>query len=262
MDQIGAVLVELDEPVLHVALGQRQQRDVARDAAVVEPVERHGRDAVALAAVVDADGDVVVAALHELGHVGLELREGALMADGLLAVHPDVGLVAHAAEADDVAAAGPDVELEVASVPDGSLVELQVLALRVPVARDLQRRGVVDGRLLAVVLPPGAVAAGESARRVVLVDHEVPLSVERRDLAGALARRPDCEVRREQDAGREQEGLLESGCLSHGWLSFPWIGLMSDSVVCRKKTGAARIAPPQPRSSPRGRPHWGMNLSV
>ena len=184
VNQVRAVFVKLDEVVADVALGHHFQRHVAGDAAIVEPVERHGRYGILLAAVVRADGDVVAAVLQLACNVRFERRERSFVTDRLTSVHVDRGPIADATELQQVAFPVLYLNVEMATVPHCSLIVFQFLTLMVPVAWHTQRRGIVDGRLLAVVLSPRAVALRQRAGGIVLVDDGIPLSVERNRLAG------------------------------------------------------------------------------
>ena len=145
--QLGVAACASQFIVLDVDRCYVDEQDVARDAAVVPPVEDTGGHGLGLAFVIDHDDDGVLAIMNLVGHVHVERREAAHVVPYLSAVQPNTSLVVHGAEVEDGAAVGLLLIVETAHQPHRTFVEEQLVVLRVPVARHLH-----DGRGVEVVL--------------------------------------------------------------------------------------------------------------
>ena len=169
-------------------VGDGDEGDVAGEAAVVPPVGLEGGDAVGDAGVVDGDDNEVVAVFEDAGDVAVEGGEAALVLADFLGVDPDEGAVVGGADVEEGAGVGFGGVVEVLFVPDGAFVVEEVGALRVPIAGDLEGRGVGEVVVLRVAV---GVEGGIHEEAVfaeilvevveaggVLVDDDVPVAVE------------------------------------------------------------------------------------
>ena len=184
-------IVVVDE--LH---GHGDQRDVAREAAVVEPVDADRGNAIDLAGRIHGDDDEVAARMKRGGHFAVEGSEAALVVADALLVDPDEGLIVGRADVEEGARVGLGLKVEVALIPDDSLVAEERRVLGVPVAGHLERGrgGEVVLRVVRAAIDVGvsiegvglvvdlAVGGVERSRRW-LIDQVVPVSVERGDRA-------------------------------------------------------------------------------
>lgn len=156
------VIVQAQEIVADVAIRRAHEHHVARDAAVVPPVESQRRNGVGRAAVVDLDGQEIVARVQAVADLHLEGGESALVGGDLLAVEIDVAAVVHSPEVEEeplaVARCGngrdagslrelrsrfPDRQMP--GVPDRTLVVFELRALRVPVPGDFEPQAALEG---------------------------------------------------------------------------------------------------------------------
>src|SRR5205085_4400780 len=131
--------LELYEVVADEGFGDFDERDRARQAAVVPPVCDERGDGVAPSRVVNADDQRVVALAHAVRDLEVEGREAAFVAADLFAVEVNVRGVVGRAEVKEEARALFARVVEGAPVPDAPLVEEESLALRVPVAGHVER---------------------------------------------------------------------------------------------------------------------------
>ena len=97
---------EMDVVVVDEAAGHGDERDVAGEAAVVEPVIADGGDAVYEAGGIDGDDDEVGAGVEDGGDFAIEGGEAAFVVADALLVDPDVGAVVGCADVEEGACAG------------------------------------------------------------------------------------------------------------------------------------------------------------
>lgn len=86
--------------------GDSDERDVAGEAAVVEPVDADGGDAVGEARRVDGDDDEVAAGMEDRGDFAVERGVAALVVADALLVDPDVRAVVCRADVQEGAGPG------------------------------------------------------------------------------------------------------------------------------------------------------------
>ena len=164
------------------------ERDVAREPAVVPPIGLECWDAVGDAGVVDGENNEVFSVFEDAGDVAVEGSEAAFVLAGFFGVDPDEGAVVGGAEVEEGACVGLGGVLEVALVPDGAFVVEEVGALGVPVTGDFEGAGVGEVVVLGVAV---GVEGGVHEEAVfaevlvevieaggVLVHDDVPVAVE------------------------------------------------------------------------------------
>src|SRR5205823_243017 len=121
--------LKLYEVIADEGFGDFDERDGARQAAVVPPVGDERGDGVAPARVVNADDQRVVALAHAACDLEVEGREAAFVSADLFAVEVNVRGVVGRAEVEEEARALFARVVEGAPVPDAPLVEEESLAL-------------------------------------------------------------------------------------------------------------------------------------
>lgn len=190
----SSVVFEVNVVVVDELLRQCEQRDVASETAVVEPVDSDGRNAIDLARGVDGDDDEVAAGLQDRGHLAVEWRVAALVIADALLIDPDKGLVVGRTDVEEGAGAGPGLEVKVALVPDDALEAKERRLLSVPVTGDLEsgRGGEVVFRIVwagvdigvgveGVAIVADLAVAGVEVAGGRLINQVVPIAVERGD---------------------------------------------------------------------------------
>src|SRR5207248_8337227 len=133
----GGPMFQVNVIVVDEFLRQGDERDVACEAAVIEPIDSDGGDAVHLAGRVHSNDDEVVARLQNSCDFAIKGSESAFVIADALLVDPDERLVIGCAYMQKSACIGARLVGEVALVPDDSFVTEQGRVLGVPVAGDL-----------------------------------------------------------------------------------------------------------------------------
>ena len=185
---------QLQRVVLHIGGRNIDEQHVARDAAIVPPVEDLRGHILGVALVVDLHDDEVLAILQLIGDIEVERCEAADVVAHMFAVHIDVRIVVHCSEIQQRAArwvGGWPLELLVE--PHRSLIEEQAFVACVPVGRNGHLLGLVEVvfdevfRLLRLLVAEESPARGVHAIVVVAfllhIDDVVPRAVERRGLS-------------------------------------------------------------------------------
>ena len=131
---IEAQIVLVDKALRHV-----DQGNIARNASVVPPVCIERGDAVGQSRIVDRHHNEVRACVELLRSLAVEAGESSLVIANVFTVDPDHRPVVGRANVEKCPVVGLWVEFETALVPDQALVIEELLALRVPVSRHLQR---------------------------------------------------------------------------------------------------------------------------
>ena len=129
----GGSMFQVNVIVVDEFLRQGDERDVACEAAVIEPIDSDGRDAIHLPARVDSDDDEVVARLQDCCDFTIERSVSAFVIADALLIDPDERVVIGCAYMQKDARIGARFVSEVALVPDNSFVTEQGRVLRVPV---------------------------------------------------------------------------------------------------------------------------------
>src|SRR3954452_10809057 len=133
----GGSMLQVNVIVVDEFFRQSDERDVACEAAVIEPIDSDRGDAVHLPGRVHSDNDEVVARLQNGCDFAIKGSESAFMIADALLVDPDERLVIGCAYMQKSACIGTRLVGEVALVPNDSFVTEQGRVLRVPVAGDL-----------------------------------------------------------------------------------------------------------------------------
>ena len=210
-------MLEVNVVVVDKGGGHGDERDVAREAAVVEPIDVDRGDAVDEAGGIDGDDDEVAARVEGGGDLAVEGSEASLVVADAFPVDPHEGAVVGRTDVEKVAGAGFGLRLEVALVPDDAFEAEEGWVLRVPVAGNLQR-GCGGEVVLVVMRAAGDVGVGVLGVAVVLdravcvvqvagrrlIDEVVPVAIERGD--GAMIDTDEKRVQR-----RLRRGGTESG---------------------------------------------------
>jgi len=134
----GAFALEVDVVVVDELRGKSNEGDIAGEAAVVEPIDANGGDAIDLAGGVHRDNDEVVTGLQGGGDFAVEGGEAALVVADALLVYPDEGLIVCSADMEEGARVGFGLEVEVVLIPDDPLKAEKRRVLSVPVAGDFE----------------------------------------------------------------------------------------------------------------------------
>ena len=119
--------------------GNSDERDIAGEAAVVEPVIANGGDAVDQAGGVDGDDDEVGAGVEDGGDFAVERREAAFVIADPFLIDPNMGAVVGCTDVEERAGARFGLRVEVSLIPDDALVVEQLRELGVPVAGNFER---------------------------------------------------------------------------------------------------------------------------
>ena len=146
----GVFALKVDVIVVDELCGKRDQRDIAGEAAVVEPVDADGGDAIDFAGGVHSDDDEVAARLEGGGDFAVEGSEAALVIADALLVYPDEGLIVCSADVEEGTRVCFGLEVEVTLVPDDSLEAKESGVLGIPVPRDLECGGSSEVVLLVM----------------------------------------------------------------------------------------------------------------
>ena len=186
---------EVDVVVVNELRGEGDERDVTREAAVVEPIVEKRGNIVLVARRIDGDDDEVGTAVSGCGDLAIERRKAALVLADALAVDPHDRAIVGGADVQEGALTGLRAELEVTLIPDHTFKAEERGVLRVPVTRDPERGrcaevvlGVVRTAIDVGVRVLGVPGVANIAVFVVelscgrLVDQVMPLTVQRRDL--------------------------------------------------------------------------------
>src|SRR3984885_4580235 len=189
----GAML-EVHIVVVNEFGGDGDQGDIAREAAVVEPVVVDRGNVIDVPGGVDRDDDKVVAWMEGRGDFTIKGSKASLVIADALLIYPDKRFVVGRADVEKGARAGRGLKTEVALVPDDAFEPKQRRVLGVPVAGDFEsgcggeivlgvvRAGIDVGvRVLRVsIVADTAVAIVErSIRR--LIDEVMPIAIEGSD---------------------------------------------------------------------------------
>ncbi len=193
-------MLEVDVVVVDELHRESDEGDIAGEAAVVEPVDADGGDAVDQASGVDGDDDEVGAGLEGGGDFTVERGESALVVADALLVYPDEGLVVCRTDVEEGARVGFGLEVEVALVPDDAFETEEGGVLGVPVAGNFEGGG---GGEVVLFVVRAAVDVGMGIEGVAvvanltgggiegsggwLVDEVVPVSVQGCDGAAVYA---------------------------------------------------------------------------
>jgi hypothetical protein len=189
LDEVVIGTVEVKFVVVDEFLRDIDERYVAGETAVVPPVGLQGWDAVGYAGIVDRENDEVFAFLEDVSDLAVEGGEAALVFTDFFSINPDEGAVVGGAEVEKGAGVALGEVLKVALIPDGALVVEEVGTLGVPIAGNLECRGV--GEVVVLRMAEGvegsvheeAVSAKLLMKGVktgaVLIDDDVPVAVER-----------------------------------------------------------------------------------
>jgi len=145
---VGAAEVKII--VVDELLRNFDEGDVAGEAAVVPPVSLEGGNAVGDACVIDGEDDEVFAVFEDAGDLAIEGREAALVLADFFGVNPDEGAVVGGADVEEGAGVGLGGVFEAALIPDGAFVVEEFGSLGVPVAGDLEGRGIGEVIVLRV----------------------------------------------------------------------------------------------------------------
>src|SRR5579871_1741729 len=140
----------MDVVVVDELRGKRDQGDIAGKAAVVEPVDANGGDAVDFAGGVYRDDDEVASGFEGIGDFAVEGGEAAFVVADTLLIDPDKRLIVGSADVEEGARVGFGLEVEVALIPDDSFVAEESRVLGVPIAGDLQGGG--SGEVVLVIV--------------------------------------------------------------------------------------------------------------
>ena len=143
-DSVARTRRQLHGIVANIGRRRLDDRHVARQATVVPPIGVDRRYALDPARVVDLDHERVAACGEHAGHLELERREAADVATELAAVQIHVRLVVGRPEVHEHPPPGGRCVVELAAIPDRALVVVEPLVLRVPVARDGERRARIE----------------------------------------------------------------------------------------------------------------------
>ena len=181
--------------VLNIRFGHTHQEYVARDAAIVPPVENLRGHILSMTLVIHLDNDEVIAFAQLIGDVEVKGCEASHVAPHLRSVHIDVCLVVDGAEVEQRATALGFRPVEGALEPYRSLVEEETLVLRVPVAWNLHSGSLIEVILNEFLGPPRLgilekAPAGDVHTIVVVplllhIDDVVPVAIQRRDVTSA-----------------------------------------------------------------------------
>src|ERR1700753_2705659 len=120
------------------------ERDFARDAAVVPPIGFKRRDIVFMTSVINSGNDEVIASVYCFCHVAVEGRKSAFMLADFFAVNPPPGVVIGCADVQEDARMLLRLVSEVTLIPDGAFVEEERFVLCVPVAGNLKLGSFVE----------------------------------------------------------------------------------------------------------------------
>lgn len=185
VDPVVGILAEADEIVPDKGVGHADEHHVARDAAVVPPVEGHRRDGVRGAGVVDLHGQKVAFGLEAARHLDLKGCESAFMGADLLAVEVDPAAVADGPEMEELPPAGLLGGVEPPGIPHRAFVVFQLGHLAVPVRGNVEPQAVVERIFVEIGLSlrPAVEVDLVFAALIVEIDDGVPLSVERLHVA-------------------------------------------------------------------------------
>ena len=99
-------MVEVDVVIVDELRGDGDEGDIAGEAAVVEPVDADGGNAIDQASGVDGDDDEVGAGIEHGCDFAIERRVAAFVVADALLVDPDVGAVVGCADVEEGARAG------------------------------------------------------------------------------------------------------------------------------------------------------------
>ena len=148
---VGKVdIVVVDESTWH-----GYKRNVAGEAAIVEPVDADGGNAIDEPSGVDGDDDEVGARMQDGGDFAVKGRVAALVIADAFLVDPNVGAVIGRADVEETAGARLGLRLEVALIPDDALVVEELGYLGVPVAGNFERGRCGEVVLLVVLAARG-----------------------------------------------------------------------------------------------------------
>ena len=189
----GISLFQLQLEILDIRGRHPHKEYVARDAAIVPPVEYLCGHGLGLALVVHFHDDRVFSVLQQLGHIKVEGRETTHMMSCLVTVNPYTAIVVDGTEIENRAVVlDGNLGLETGFEPYRALVEKEFLVLCVPVAGHLH-----GGSLVEIVLDEVfgllrlGIAEESPARRIhaivvvaffLHIYDVVPLAVERHRL--------------------------------------------------------------------------------
>ena len=207
-DPVGGILVEADEIVLDEGFGNADERHVARDAAVIPPVESHRRNGIGRARVVHLHGEEIIRRFQSAGHLDLERRETALVAPDLLAVEIDPATVAYGPEMEEQPPSVLPRSVEPPGVPDRTFVVFQFGRLGIPVRGNIQPQPVFERIFVKIGLSLGFAVQVNLvlASLIVEIDDGVPFPVQRLHLAsvnvGDKVLRPNSRHREERQGER------------------------------------------------------------
>src|SRR5215813_4217865 len=140
---IARAFLKLNEVIIDKRGGRLDQLHVARDTAVVPPVRHQRRDSITPALVVDFNDKEVASVANEPRDLEVERREAPFVLTDLLAVEIDVSEIVGRTEVDEEARVRFALVVKRLLVPDGAFVKEQLVCLRVPIARNLQRSRVI-----------------------------------------------------------------------------------------------------------------------
>jgi hypothetical protein len=206
--------------IVDECLGHGDERNVARKAAVVEPVDADGWNAIDEPRGIDGNNYEVGAGMQHRGHFAVEGGVSALMVADALLVHPNVRAVVGCADVEKRARARLGLNVEVALVPENAFEVEELGNLRIPVAGNLDGgRGskivllVVLAHQVGVSIQCVSVVVDLAVAQIQLsggrgVDEVVPVAVKTGDGAPIDADEEGLE-RLLADSGKQQEATSE-----------------------------------------------------
>src|ERR1017187_5502817 len=183
------------------------QHHVTGNSTVAPPVELQRGNGVCAADVAHLDDQKILAVSQKRSCLEIERCESAFVFPQLFAVQVNGSLIVGSAEVNKHTRIRALVITELAPVPDRAFIEHQLLALGVPVSRNVQNGRCVETVLDAIALVAGLFIAKESSRLAVFerVHNSSPCAVEAyRRTAGYVCNQRGCS-RRSMDPSRQQE---------------------------------------------------------